>query len=202
MATIYNPLDDRFLTIGTTLTKNGQHRVSVILDVVNNVFYTLDDDGNFRPIGVENTYLSLYMTGNTSATTITSTNTWYNITSTQPIVTKYSNVVNDALTYNSSTGHIVYSSATISSRWIKVEGMLNISDGNNNEIQAALFKNGQLLGETITEVIASSGNKVTTIAGLAVVEMSNGDYIQIKILNATSSSNITIHRINLLVTGI
>lgn len=202
MATIYNPLDNRFLTIGTALTRNGQKRVSVILDVDDNVFYTLDDDSNFRPIGVENIYLSVFMTGNTSATTITSANTWVNITSNQPLQVKYSNIVNDALTLNTTNGRIYYSSATISSRWIKVEGMLDISDGNNNEVQAGLFLNGQLLDETITQVITSAGNKVTTIPGLAIFQMNNGDYFEIKILNATSTSSILVHKINVLATGI
>lgn len=60
----YNPLDSRFLTTANAITRDGQKFVRVILDVVDNVFYTLDDDGNFNPIG----------SGGTSSSGVTSIN--------------------------------------------------------------------------------------------------------------------------------
>jgi hypothetical protein len=58
----YKPLSDKFLTIATVKTKNGQKDVRIVLDIDNNVFYTLDDDGNFLPIvsGVDD---DIYTTG-------------------------------------------------------------------------------------------------------------------------------------------
>jgi hypothetical protein len=47
----YNPLSDRFLSVATVKTKNGQKDVRIILDVIDNIFYTLDDDGNLNIIG-------------------------------------------------------------------------------------------------------------------------------------------------------
>jgi len=60
----YNPLDSRFLTTANAITRDGQKFVRIILDVVDNVFYTLDDDGNFNPIG----------SGGTSSSGVTSIN--------------------------------------------------------------------------------------------------------------------------------
>lgn len=61
----YNPLDSRFLTTSNSITRNGQKFVRIILDTVDNVFYTLDDDGNFNPIG----------SGGTASSGVTSINT-------------------------------------------------------------------------------------------------------------------------------
>jgi hypothetical protein len=63
MAT-YNPLDSRFLTTANAITRDGQKFVRIILDTQDNLFYTLDDDGNFNPIG----------SGGTSSSGVTSIN--------------------------------------------------------------------------------------------------------------------------------
>jgi len=46
----YNPTDSNFLTIAQSRTNNGQSDVRIILDVINNIFYSLDDNGNFNEI--------------------------------------------------------------------------------------------------------------------------------------------------------
>jgi hypothetical protein len=47
---VYNPTDANFLSVAQTRTNNGQKDVRVILDISTNIFYTLDDDGNFIEI--------------------------------------------------------------------------------------------------------------------------------------------------------
>jgi hypothetical protein len=46
----YSPTDANFLTVAQSRTNNGQKDVRVILDISTNIFYTLDDDGNFIEI--------------------------------------------------------------------------------------------------------------------------------------------------------
>lgn len=199
----YNPLSADFLTVQNAISKNGQKFIRVILHIPSNEFYTLDDDGNFLPIrGIENAYLSYYMTGNTLATTIPTINTWQTIASNAPIVEKYSNAANDALTLNTGTGVVSYNSTSIPERWVKVEGIITISDGNNNEIDIALFKNNVLQAETNSHVVTQSGNKKTTLTGLAVIKMTDGDSFTLKISNGTSTSSVTVHSFNVLVTGL
>lgn len=79
----YNPLDSRFLTTSNSITRNGQKFVRIILDTVDNVFYTLDDDGNFNPIGsggtassgVTSINTSTGLSGNTTTGAVTIVNT-------------------------------------------------------------------------------------------------------------------------------
>lgn len=71
----YNPLSDKYLTIATVKTRNGQKDVRVILEIDTNIFYTLDDDGNFIPIAYSFTATDVFVTGGTfSAGDITFTN--------------------------------------------------------------------------------------------------------------------------------
>jgi hypothetical protein len=46
----YNPTDANFLTVAQSRTNNGQKDVRILLDITNNIFYSLDDDGNLLPI--------------------------------------------------------------------------------------------------------------------------------------------------------
>jgi len=55
----YNPNNPRFLTVANAITKNGQRNVRIILDVISNKFYTLDDDKNFLEIGYNNNILTI-----------------------------------------------------------------------------------------------------------------------------------------------
>jgi len=71
----YNPLSDKYLTIATVKTRNGQKDVRVILEIDTNIFYTLDDDGNFIPIAYSFTATDVFVTGGTySGSDITFTN--------------------------------------------------------------------------------------------------------------------------------
>jgi hypothetical protein len=55
----YNPTSKNLLTIANVMTNDGTKNVRIILDIITNIFYTFDDDGNLVPInGGENTYLT------------------------------------------------------------------------------------------------------------------------------------------------
>jgi len=46
----YSPNNPKYLTVSTSMTNDGEKNVKIILDIETNIFYTLDDDGNFEPI--------------------------------------------------------------------------------------------------------------------------------------------------------
>jgi len=65
----YNPTDSRFLAVAQARTNNGQKDVRIILDIITNEFYSLDDDGNFNPIaggGGSQTLEQVLFQGNTT----------------------------------------------------------------------------------------------------------------------------------------
>lgn len=56
---IYNPNNQRYLTVANAKTNNGQRDVRIILDIISNKFYTLDDDNNFLEIGYNENILTI-----------------------------------------------------------------------------------------------------------------------------------------------
>ena len=104
--TTYNPLSNQFVTVSNAMTRDGEQNIRLILDVVNNVFYTLDDNNNFVALEYQPPTVSFFITGNTSATTITSANTWFNFSSNVAPVLQYQSQLNNGLSLNTSTGKI------------------------------------------------------------------------------------------------
>ena len=195
----YNPLSNKFQTLANSLTPNGQKNIRLILDVDNNYFYTLDDDENFKAIEFQPPTLSFYITGNTSATTISSANTWFNFSSNVAPVLQYQSQLNNGLHLNTSTGKIEYSGVN---RYFQFIGHIELSSGNNNEIDIALFKNGELVPGSISAVITSSGGKTASIPGMGITQLTNGDICDVRVNNKTGTSAITVKSLNILIKAI
>lgn len=197
--TIYNPLSNQFVTLSNTMTRNGEQNIRLVLDIDNNVFYTLDDDNNFRALEYQPPTLSFYITGNTSATTITSANTWYNFSSNVAPILQYQSQLNNGLHLNTSTGKIEYSGVT---RYFVIIGHIEVSSGNNQEIDIAAFVNGNIVPGSSSMVITASGGKTSTIPGMAITPLSAGDTLDIRVNNNTNASNILVASLNVLIKAI
>lgn len=194
--TTYNPLSNQYVTLSNTMTRNGEQNIRLILDVDNNVFYTLDDNNNFKALEYQPPTLSFYITGNTSATTITSANTWYSFSSNVAPGVQYQSQLNNGLSLNTSTGKIEYSGTP---HYFHFIGHIELNSGNNNEIDIALFVNNVIVPGSRSTVVTTSGGKTSTVPGMAVSQLKSGDYAEIKIMNRTAATNITVSSFNILI---
>ena len=197
--TTYNPLSKQFVTLSNTMTRDGEQNIRLILDVDNNVFYTLDDDNNFVALEYQPPTLSFYITGNTSATTITSANTWFNFSSNVAPVLQYQSQLNNGLSLNTSTGKIEYSGIP---RYFMIIGHIEVTAGNNNEVDIAAFVNGNIVPGSISMVICGSGGKTSTLPGMAITQLSSGDVLDIRVNNNTATTNILVSSLNVIIKAI
>jgi len=195
----YNSTDSRFLTVANSMTNSGTQNVKLILDINTNYFYTLDDNNNFKAIEFQPPTLSFYLEGNTSATTITSANTWFNFASNVAPILQYQSQLNNGLHLNLATGKIEYTGET---RWFSIQGHIEVSAGNNQEIDIALFKNGTIIPGSTTKVVTTSGGKTSSVPGLSIVQLSNGDICDIRVNNTSGSTNITVKSLNVIIQAI
>jgi len=195
----YNSTDSRFLTVANSMTNSGTQNVKLILDINTNYFYTLDDNNNFKAIEFQPPTLSFYLEGNTSATTITSANTWFNFASNVAPILQYQSQLNNGLNLNLATGKIEYTGET---RWFSIQGHIEVSAGNNQEIDIALFKNGTIIPGSTTKVVTTSGGKTSSVPGLSIVQLSNGDICDIRVNNTSGSTNITVKSLNVIIQAI
>ena len=197
--TTYNPLSNQFVTVSNAMTRDGEQNIRLILDVVNNVFYTLDDNNNFVALEYQPPTLSFYITGNTSATTITSANTWVNFSSNKAPVLQYQSQLNNGLSLNTSTGKIEYSGIP---RYFMIIGHIEVSAGNNNEVDIAVFVNGNIVPGSISMIVCGPSGKTSTIPGMAITQLSSGDVLDIRVNNNSAATNILVSSLNVLVKAI
>jgi hypothetical protein len=181
------------------MTRDGEQNIRLILDVVNNVFYTLDDNNNFVALEYQPPTLSFYITGNTSATTITSANTFLNFSSNVAPVLQYQSQLNNGLSLNTSTGKIEYIGVP---RYFMIIGHIEVSAGNNNEVDIAAFVNGNIVAGSTSKVVTGSGGKTSSIPGMAVTQLNAGDILDIRVNNKTAATNITVSSLNVIIKAI
>lgn len=143
-------------------------------------------------IGISNSadVSQFFMNGNTTPTIVSSTGVEYKIegTTTSSSVTQKFTNTNNRATY---TGAL--------NRFFKVTANLSLSSGNNNQIGAYIAKNGVILPESEIYGTTNSGGRSENITIQTLVELTANDYIEIFVENETSTSNITVTDLNVIV---
>jgi len=90
--------------------------------------------------------------------------------------------------------------ADIGERIFKLELILSGSSGNNNEIHAAFFKNGNLWPCSEQSVVTSAAGRANNIPVQCLVNVVPGDELQVYIKNTTSNSDFDLTNVNVIVT--
>ena len=137
-------------------------------------------------------YANMFDFSSNTVTTISSSNTWYLLGCTT------TSVYSKGFTH--SNGRLTKVNNGYNP--IKLEGAISVSDGNNNEVDVAFFKNGVILQSSRQSIVTTSGGKSSAIPFHCMTEMNDGDYIEVYINNTTASTNITLEDISVIVTEI
>lgn len=85
-------------------------------------------------------------------------------------------------------------------RIFKLEGVASLSAGNNDEVHIAFFKNDELWPCSEQETVMSSGGRMNAIPFQCLIELDNGDYIEVWTKNANATTNIILDNVNVIVT--
>lgn len=131
-----------------------------------------------------------YMNGNATATTISVIGDTYKVagtTTSASITQKFTNTDNRA-TY---TGAI--------KRDFKVTAVLSVQSGNNNQIGLYIAKNGVVLPESEIYVTTNAAGRAEGGVCQTIVGMNENDYIEVFAENDTSTSNVTVTELNVIV---
>lgn len=81
----------------------------------------------------------------------------------------------------------------------QIEGIVSVSAGNNDEVHVAFFKNGQLYPCSEQSVVCSPGGKSSAVPFHCLVELEDQDFIEVYVKNQSSSNNITLDNVNVIV---
>jgi hypothetical protein len=126
-----------------------------------------------------------------SVTTVAQSDTWYklNTSTTQGFQ-------RDGLVH--SNNRITWTGTT--TRVFKLEGIVSVESGNNNQVHVAFFKNDTLHPCSEQEVTTSGSGRASNVAFQCLIQLAQNDYIEVWTKNATGATNITLNNVNVIVT--
>lgn len=134
-------------------------------------------------------YLNFFDISSASITTISELNAWV----------KLATATTEGISYDglSHTNNRVTASSAMT---IKMEGICSVSSGNNNEIHVAFFKNGSIVPCSEQSVVTSGAGKSGAVPFQCLVELSANDYVEVFVKNSTSATNVTLSKLNVIIT--
>jgi hypothetical protein len=136
-------------------------------------------------------YINCFAFGITGTTSIATQSVWYKL---QIVTTE--GYKRDGFSHSSN--RITNNGDT---RIVKAEAIISLSSGNNNVIHLAFYKNGDTLVPcSEQDITTSSGGRAGNISIQCLVEMENGDFIEIWTKNTSGTSNIITSQYNFIVT--
>ena len=131
-----------------------------------------------------------YMNNNATATTITVSGTYVKVagtTSSGTFVEKFT------LTDNRAT----YDGAL--QGFYKVSAILSMTSGNNQDLTVRIAKNGTTSAQSATTVTTSGSGRSENVYCHDIVSLTSTDYIEIFVTNETSTNNITVEDMNVII---
>jgi hypothetical protein len=136
-------------------------------------------------------YINYFDFSSQSVTTVAQNNTWYKLNTTTTEGFKRNGLVhsNNRVTYTGETTQV-----------FKLEGIVSVESGNNNQVHVAFFKNDNLHPCSEQEVTTSGSGRASNVAFQCLIELAQNDYIEVWTKNATGATNITLGNINVIVT--
>jgi hypothetical protein len=82
---------------------------------------------------------------------------------------------------------------------VQLEGIVSLSSGNNNEVYVGFFKNNILIPCSEQSAITSSGGKKEAIPFQCLAELDTNDYVEVWVKNETSTTNVTLKNLNVII---
>lgn len=143
-------------------------------------------------VGIENSadISQYFMSGNATATTISSTGVAVKIagtTTSAAITSKFTNTDNRA----------TYVGALI--KPFKVTATLSVESGNNNQIGVYVAKNGTLITQSEVYGTTSGAGRAENIVVQTFVDLQQNDYLELWVENDTSTQDVVVTDLNFIV---
>ena len=135
-------------------------------------------------------YINCFMFGSSYTTGITQSATWTKL--------------NVETTEGFSRDGFVHTNNRITNidglRIIKLEAIVSVSSGNNNEIHLAFFKNGEIVPCSEQELVTNSGGRLSGAAIQCLTQVDVNDYVEVWTKNQSGTTDIICSNYNFIVT--
>lgn len=160
------------------------------------VDYTLNEARFIQNRGIVNTSVvtGFYMQGNATTTVITATGTPVKVlgaTTESLISQKFDNTTSNRALYQGAIP-----------RNFKVTVVASMSSGNNNDVGVFIAKNGTVIPDSESRITTDSGGRLENGYTQSLSALSDSDYLEVFVDNNTSTSNILVENLNLILEGV
>lgn len=149
-----------------------------------------DGDITIDGVSVNKAYINYFDFSSGSITTISTSDTWVKLETTTTSIFSRGSLVHANNRVTNTGGKRVF----------KIEGIISVSAGNNNEIHAAFFKDGTIHPCSEQSIITNSSNRVSALPFHCVIELDTNEYVEVWVKNKLNATNITLDNVNVIVT--
>ena len=134
-------------------------------------------------------YVNYFDFDSASVTTITTADTWVKLNS-------------DTISLFSRNG-LVHTNNRVTNtgekKVFKVEGIISIAAGSNQELHAAFFRNGVLHPCSEQTAVTGAGNKTQSIPFHCLIELDTNDFVEVYVKNKAQTTDITLDNVNVII---
>lgn len=120
-----------------------------------------------------------------------------------PVLEQWQPVIMDAIQGYSYDGLSVSSEGIVTNnggtKIIFIQGITSISGPNNKEIEFSFFKDGVLVPDSVQSVITDGGGQHAALPLQCVVELTNGQTLQLYVKEYASTTSISLLNVNIIV---
>lgn len=145
--------------------------------------------------GVDNTFITgqLYMSNNATATVVSATNTFYDVSGSSSSGSFNSRI--------SSSGTTLTCQATIKRKYL-VQATLSFTSGVNNVCEFGLYDSsiGNIITSSRTKSTANGSGRAENIALFGIVDFVSTNFVKLQCSNTSSITNITVSELNFVIT--
>lgn len=160
---------------------------STYVNQTNGVLYYNIDGGNTWVDINKNSYGNMYVTGNTTAVTGVTTNTWYSLSG-----ATWSGSSNNGITFSATPKTLVVDSGKDGKYLIVGNGRINRQTG-NAVYQIGISKNNATPESGYYHNSSTSATETTSsITVIGMINLVSGDFISLAARNITSTNNILV----------
>lgn len=140
---------------------------------------------------VDKAFINYFDFANNLTTVITTADTWVKLNADTTKGFNRNGFVHTANRVTNDSGE---------TKIVKLSGIVSLSAGNNQELHASFFKNETIVPCSEQSTITSSGNRVNAVPIQCIVELEQGDFIEVYVKNKTATTDIVCDNVNVIVT--
>lgn len=151
-----------------------------------------------KSVGITNTFVNgqVYMQGNATATVVSATNTFYNISGTTTASADNSKYITNGTTR-------LINDASIDRKYL-INCVLSFTSTAGNVCEFGFYdsKLGAVRAPSRTKSTANAAGRAENVVFSCIVNHSAGDYLEVVVANTTASNNVTVDGLNFTITEI